>query len=84
MLKRIMNEVNSVSRAAKTAVMTGVCTSIVLIAAACCISMLPEITLALKYLYRQMAQTAVTVFAQGVVLGLGCDFVLQILDKKTK
>lgn len=84
MFKRIVNEINSVSRAAKAAVLTGVCTAILLITAALFISLSPGITLALKYLYRQMAQTSATVFAQGVVLGLGCDFVLQLFDKKTK
>lgn len=84
MLKKIVNEINSVSLAAKAAVLTGVCTAILLIIAAFIISLYPEITLALKYLYRQMAQTAVTVFAQGVVLGLGCDFLLKMFDKRTK
>ena len=84
MFRRIVNEINSVSYAAKTAVLTGVCTAILLIMAALIISLSPGITLALKYLYRNMAQTASTVFAQGVILGLGCDFVAQILDKRTK
>ena len=84
MLKRMIRELNSVSRAAKAAVLTGVFTAILLIIAAFIIFLYPEITLALKYLYRQMAQTAATVFAQGVILGLGCDFVIKILDKKTK
>ena len=83
MLKKIVNEMNKISRVSKIIVLIGVGAGLVLLFAALGMS-LARLSLSLKYLYEQMAKTSVTLFAQGVVFGLGCDFLLNVLDRKSK
>lgn len=84
MLRKIINEMNGISRVSKKIVFIGVGAGLALLFVALGMSLVGNLSLSLKYLYEQMAKTSATLFAQGVVFGLGCDFLLNALGRKGK
>ena len=84
MLRKIVREINKISGVSRIIFFAGAGTALVLLGLSFLMSLSPETELSVKYLYEQMAKTSVTLFSQGVVFGLGCDFLLSALDRKSK
>ncbi|MBQ7718151.1 MAG: hypothetical protein IJT38_02510 [Clostridia bacterium] len=84
MLKKIAHALDGISNISKIVVLIGVGAGIVLLCASLLISLVQNISLSFKYLYEQMAKTSAIVFAQGVFFGLGFDFLLKVLDNRSK
>ena len=77
MIKRIIKEIDKIPRLSKSIVFIGVGTGLILLCAALGLNGLRGACLSHKYMSERIAKTAVTVFAQGVVFGLGADFLLR-------
>lgn len=84
MLRKIISALDGISSISRIIVFIGVGIGLLLLCASFIISLAQNLSLSFKYLYEQMAKTSVTLFAQGVVFGLGFDFLLKMLDRKSK
>ncbi len=84
MFRKIITEIEKIPKISRITILIGVGTGLALLCAAVGVGFVGNMGLAAKYRSEQMAKTAVTIFAQGVFLGLGTDFLLKALDRKGK
>jgi len=77
MIKRVFSAIDSVTGVPRRIIFGGLLPALLLMLASACVLLKPQISYDTFILSRQMCKTAMTLFSEGIILGLFLDAILK-------